>query len=167
MSKIILGTMQYGLKGWAAWVLDEEEAVKHIKYAYVPSAVYSCPRVIERSTFAVTTQVSRHSTLPTCVYTTVPRKTFSDIDLQVYSNGHSEIILGNAIKKLGLPREELVIMTKVHGALSNDPNINILRSGKTPEDFGVINQRGLNRKVGPRGLWRAHTHTHECIAAHL
>ena len=39
-------------------------------------------------------------------------------------------------------------MTKVHGALCNDPNINILRSGKTPEEFGVINQRGLNRKVG-------------------
>ena len=32
---------------------------------------------------------------------------------QIYSNGYSEIILGNAIKKLGLPREELVIMTKV------------------------------------------------------
>ena len=30
-----------------------------------------------------------------------------------YSNGLSEIILGNAIKKLNLPREELVIMTKV------------------------------------------------------
>lgn len=33
ISKIILGTMQYGLKEWADWVLDEEEAVKHIKYA--------------------------------------------------------------------------------------------------------------------------------------
>ncbi|KIP03480.1 hypothetical protein PHLGIDRAFT_110830 [Phlebiopsis gigantea 11061_1 CR5-6] len=109
VSKIILGTMQYGLKGWAAWVLDEEEAVKHIKYAYDAGI-----------------------------------QTFDTAN--VYSNGHSEIILGNAIKKLGLPREELVIMTKVNGALSNDPNINIMRSGKTPEDFGVINQRGLNRK---------------------
>ena len=33
ISKIILGTMQYGLKGWQEWVLDEDEAVKHIKYA--------------------------------------------------------------------------------------------------------------------------------------
>lgn len=33
--------------------------------------------------------------------------------LQVYTNGLSEIILGNAIKQLNLPREELVIMTKV------------------------------------------------------
>ena len=32
---------------------------------------------------------------------------------KVYSNGLSEIILGNAIKKLKLPREEIVVMTKV------------------------------------------------------
>ncbi len=32
---------------------------------------------------------------------------------KVYSNGRSEEILGAAIKKLGLPREELVILTKV------------------------------------------------------
>ena len=31
---------------------------------------------------------------------------------QVYSNGHSEIILGKAIKQLGLPRDEIVVMTK-------------------------------------------------------
>lgn len=35
VSKIILGTMQYGSSGWQEWVLDEEEAVKHIKVAYV------------------------------------------------------------------------------------------------------------------------------------
>ena len=40
-------------------------------------------------------------------------------------------------------------MTKVHGALCADPNVNILRSGKSPEEFGVINQKGLNRKVRP------------------
>lgn len=32
---------------------------------------------------------------------------------QVYSNGLSEVILGNAIKKLKLPREEIVVLTKV------------------------------------------------------
>ena len=31
----------------------------------------------------------------------------------VYSNGLSEVMLGKAIKELKLPREELVIMTKV------------------------------------------------------
>ena len=34
--------------------------------------------------------------------------------LQVYSHGLSEIMLGKAIKDLQLPREELVILTKVH-----------------------------------------------------
>lgn len=36
---------------------------------------------------------------------------------------------------------------QLNGAVSPDPNINIMRSGKSPEEFGIINQRGLNRKV--------------------
>ena len=35
VSKIILGTMQYGSTGWQKWVIGEEEAIEHIKYAYV------------------------------------------------------------------------------------------------------------------------------------
>ena len=35
------------------------------------------------------------------------------VHLQAYSNGLSEIMLGKAIKELKLPREELVIFTKV------------------------------------------------------
>ena len=34
--------------------------------------------------------------------------------VQVYSNGLSEIILGKAIKKFNLPRDEIVVMTKVN-----------------------------------------------------
>jgi len=34
VSKIILGTMQYGSSEWQDWVLGEEEGIKHIKYAY-------------------------------------------------------------------------------------------------------------------------------------
>ncbi|GJE95555.1 aldo/keto reductase [Phanerochaete sordida] len=110
VSKIILGCMSYGLKGWADWVLDEEEAIKHIKYAY-DAGIQSFDTA------------------------------------NVYSNGQSEIILGNAIRKLNLPREELVIMTKVFFPLSpGDPNVNMMRAGKTPEEMGVINQKGLNRK---------------------
>lgn len=40
VSKIILGCMSYGLKTWQDWVLDEDEALKHIKFACV---VASCP----------------------------------------------------------------------------------------------------------------------------
>ena len=32
---------------------------------------------------------------------------------QVYSNGLSEVILGKAIKQHNLPRDEIVVMTKV------------------------------------------------------
>lgn len=36
VSRIILGTMQYGDKDWQQWVIDdEEEAFKHIKFACV------------------------------------------------------------------------------------------------------------------------------------
>ena len=35
VSKIILGCMSYGDPRWQEWVLPEEEAIKHIKYAYV------------------------------------------------------------------------------------------------------------------------------------
>ena len=35
VSKVILGTMQYGSSSWQPWVLDEEEGIKHIKFAYV------------------------------------------------------------------------------------------------------------------------------------
>ena len=34
VSRIILGAGQYGHKGWQEWVIDdEEEVVKHIKFA--------------------------------------------------------------------------------------------------------------------------------------
>ncbi|HVM51387.1 MAG TPA: aldo/keto reductase [Candidatus Acidoferrum sp.] len=47
----------------------------------------------------------------------------------VYSQGVSEEILGRALKDFGPPRDRLVIATKVHGVMGDDPN-----------------QRGLSRK---------------------
>jgi 1-deoxyxylulose-5-phosphate synthase len=40
----------------------------------------------------------------------------------VYSQGVSEEILGRALKDFGPSRDRLVIATKVHGAMSDDPN---------------------------------------------
>jgi len=37
----------------------------------------------------------------------------------VYSNGASEEILGGALKKLGVRRDEIVIATKAHGRVQD------------------------------------------------
>lgn len=34
VAQIILGCMSYGTPDWQGWVLEEEESLKHIKYAY-------------------------------------------------------------------------------------------------------------------------------------
>ncbi|KAG1770949.1 aryl-alcohol dehydrogenase [Suillus occidentalis] len=91
VSRIILGTMQYGNKGWQDWVLGEDEAVEHIKVAYEAGI-----------------------------------QTFDTAD--TYSNGYSEVILGRVIRKLNLPRDEIVVMTK------------------NPDQNGYVNQHGLSRK---------------------
>ncbi|KAH9857418.1 aryl-alcohol dehydrogenase [Lenzites betulinus] len=109
VSKIILGTMQYGHPGWQDWVLGEEEATEHIKFAY------------------------EHGI-----------QTFDTAN--VYSNGMSEVILGNVIKKLNLPREELVIMTKLQGAVAPEYGMNLMRAGLKPDDIGLVNQYGQSRK---------------------
>ncbi|KAL1947054.1 hypothetical protein VTO73DRAFT_14015 [Trametes versicolor] len=65
----------------------------------------------------------------------------------VYSNGQSEIILGKAIKQLNLPRDELVIMTKLHAAVHPDPAVfTFVKSDEQLAELGIINQRGLGRK---------------------
>ncbi|KAI0648550.1 Aldo/keto reductase [Trametes meyenii] len=109
VSKIILGCMSYGSPEWEGWVLGEEEAFKHIKYAY--------DRGIQ---------------------------TFDTAN--VYSNGLSEIILGKAIKHFNLPREELVIMTKVYFSRARVPGKNTWTAGQKTEEVGIINQKGLSRK---------------------
>ncbi|KAG6879268.1 hypothetical protein C0992_003942 [Termitomyces sp. T32_za158] len=101
--------MQYGDPEWQHWVLGEEEAIKHIKFAYEAGI-----------------------------------QTFDTAN--VYSNGLSEIILGKAIKQLQLPREEIVILTKVHGTVAREYGTNFIASGVEPDEVGYVNQHGLSRK---------------------
>ncbi|KAH9943948.1 aryl-alcohol dehydrogenase [Amylocystis lapponica] len=108
VSKIILGTMQYGTPEWQKWVIGEEEAIQHIKYAYEAGI-----------------------------------QTFDTADM--YSNGLSEIILGKAIKQLELPREEIVVMTKVYRPIGPEYSTNIPALGE-PDKVGLVNQWGLSRK---------------------
>ena len=88
--------MQYGSTDWASWVLPEEEAIMHIKFAYVPQ-LYIDLCIVINPLFCNSWE---HGTT-----------TFDTANC--YSNGVSEVILGKAIKRLKLPREELVIMTRV------------------------------------------------------
>lgn len=101
--------MQYGDKGWQEWVLDEEEAIKHIKIAYDAGI-----------------------------------QTFDTAN--VYSNGLSEVILGNAIKQLKLPRHEIVVMTKLFGPVARKYATNLAATGQIPDEVGYVNQHGLSRK---------------------
>ena len=52
----------------------------------------------------------------------------------VYSFGASESLTGEAIKKLGLPREQLVIATKSTGVMSEDPN------GRGQSRYHIMNE---------------------------
>ncbi|KAM5538735.1 hypothetical protein V8D89_007457 [Ganoderma adspersum] len=108
VSKIILGCMSYGTPEWQDWVLPEEEAIKHIKFAYDHGI-----------------------------------QTFDTAN--AYSNGLSEVVLGKAIKQLGLPRDELVIMTKLYFSVPKGQT-NVWVVGPQAEELGIINQKGLNRK---------------------
>ncbi|GJJ08944.1 hypothetical protein Clacol_003164 [Clathrus columnatus] len=66
----------------------------------------------------------------------------------VYSNGESERILGKAIKVLNLPRDEIVVMTKVFFVVGREPSVTFFsaRPGDGPDENGYINQHGLSRK---------------------
>ncbi|CAE6379623.1 unnamed protein product [Rhizoctonia solani] len=100
--------MSYGSKEWSGWVLEEEEAIKHIKRAY-----------------------------------DLGIQTFDTAN--VYSNGESERIFGRAIKQLNLPRDEIVVMTKLYATVGRTPGERITDKAQG-EARGYVNQSGLSRK---------------------
>ncbi|KAF8686555.1 Aldo kereductase [Rhizoctonia solani] len=109
VSRLILGLMSYGTKGWAPWVVEKEEAIKHIKTAYDAGI-----------------------------------QTFDTAN--VYSNGESERILGEAIRQLKLPRDEIVVMTKLWGVVGRTPGESYMRDPAAADAYGYVNQYGLGRK---------------------
>ncbi|KAJ7302265.1 NADP-dependent oxidoreductase domain-containing protein [Mycena albidolilacea] len=62
-----------------------------------------------------------------------------------YSNGLSEEVLGRAIKKHNLPRDEIVVMTKLFMAVSKD-TAEMTRTVPDLDAAGYVNQYGLSRK---------------------
>lgn len=63
-----------------------------------------------------------------------------------YSNGLSEVILGNAIKQLNLPRDEIVILTKVYFVCGRTNDIIFEGPHTNADSKGYVNQHGLSRK---------------------
>ncbi|CCO35995.1 Putative aryl-alcohol dehydrogenase C977.14c [Rhizoctonia solani AG-1 IB] len=64
----------------------------------------------------------------------------------VYSHGESERILGKAIKELRLPRDEIVVMTKVYHVVKRSSESGIVFPGPDADAAGYVNQYGLSRK---------------------
>ena len=61
-----------------------------------------------------------------------------------------------------------IIVLQVFGAVAPKYGMNIMASGKKPEDFGIVIQKGLNRKVLSYPTTRRHTRlTRRVVAAHL
>lgn len=65
----------------------------------------------------------------------------------MYSNGTSEEILGKAIKQHNLPREEIVVITKVFAPVGHTPRESYYQGDVDPDEYGYVNQYGLSRKV--------------------
>ncbi|GAB1524290.1 hypothetical protein RhiTH_007443 [Rhizoctonia solani] len=65
----------------------------------------------------------------------------------MYVNGESERILGKAIKQLNLPRDEIVVMTKLYQVVPHDPDASpYVHTGARADADGYVNQYGLSRK---------------------
>ncbi|KAK0475029.1 aryl-alcohol dehydrogenase [Armillaria luteobubalina] len=125
VSKIILGCMTYGTPAWQGWVLPEEEGIKHIKIAFVHSL--SAIRNIDLSYYSYDAGINTFDTA------------------NFYSNGQSEITLGKAIKEHNLPRDEIVVMTKVFFTVGKEPG-ELYIAPLDSEKAGYVNQHGLSRK---------------------
>ncbi|KAH7408886.1 Aldo/keto reductase [Cadophora sp. MPI-SDFR-AT-0126] len=66
---------------------------------------------------------------------------------EIYSNGQSEVLIGKAIRKFSIPRERLVIMTKVFGAVDEENVENRVELPVESENEGQwVNRWGLSRK---------------------
>lgn len=64
----------------------------------------------------------------------------------VYSNGVSETLIGNAIKKYNLPRHKVVLLTKCFGFVGEEPGVlHMHYTEQMRQSKDYINQGGLSR----------------------
>ncbi|KAK5048094.1 hypothetical protein LTR84_006284 [Exophiala bonariae] len=100
--------MSYGTPDWQGWVLNEEDSLPLLEYAYKAGI-----------------------------------RTWDTAD--VYSHGQSEQIIGKAITKYQIPRENLVILSKCYFGVTPDVPGNAI-SVSSVNDNEMLNQVGLSRK---------------------
>ncbi|KAF8062269.1 NADP-dependent oxidoreductase domain-containing protein [Lyophyllum atratum] len=62
-----------------------------------------------------------------------------------YSNGGSERILGNWIKKSNIPRHRIIVATKCHALVGHTPEIWAMFTPELKQQRDYINQSGLSR----------------------
>ena len=61
----------------------------------------------------------------------------------MYSNGKSEQIIGNALRKLEIPRHKVVIMTKCHFVVNEHDGTNPQPQNRLYKSKDYINQFGM------------------------
>ncbi|KAJ7177396.1 Aldo/keto reductase [Mycena crocata] len=111
--KIVFGCMTYGTSDWHEWILSEQlETAATITNSFDTALVRSSSDAMKK--------------VHTCS--------------QVYSAGSSGEILGKAIKKYNLPRNEILVMAKVFGYVA-------WKKPREDEATRTVNQRGLSRKL--------------------
>ncbi|RPA99544.1 Aldo/keto reductase [Choiromyces venosus 120613-1] len=64
-----------------------------------------------------------------------------------YSNGLSEVIVGKAIRKYNIPREQLVIMTKCYFPVGDTPESRAFWTPEPGQTAELVNRAGLSRKA--------------------
>ncbi|TFY65126.1 hypothetical protein EVG20_g5710 [Dentipellis fragilis] len=110
VSRLILGCMSYGSPEWQPWVLGEEEGSSRSSLRASRSFCSLTIASLSRAEAVCWLLVRRYD---------AGIQTFDTAN--VYSNGLSEVILGKAIKQHNLPRDEIVVMTKVRGTVASAP----------------------------------------------
>ncbi|KAF8122913.1 NADP-dependent oxidoreductase domain-containing protein [Boletus edulis] len=63
----------------------------------------------------------------------------------IYSNGESERIIAKFIQKYQIPRHQIVIASKCHGLVGNDPGTRTYLTPELKERQEYVNQSGLSR----------------------
>ncbi|KAF7338216.1 Aldo-ket-red domain-containing protein [Mycena venus] len=116
VSRIILGCMSYGTPEWQAWVLPEEEGLKHIKAAYDAGI----------NTFD-TANVYSNGLSEVVLGKAIKQFNLPRDEIVVMTKASSTIFL-------------------LYFVVGREPNVAFLNPADNPDNAGYCNQHGLSRK---------------------